>query len=74
MSTFELSSILFQIPSDAYILLSQILIGRSILSQEYRKLIGWYWKNYEEPYYYIDFVAWDRLSVCFGSQAIDTVL
>ena len=29
-------------------------------------------ENNEEPYY-VDFVAWDRLSVCFGSQAIDTV-
>ena len=41
MITLELSSRLLGIPNDAYMLLSQILIGCSLLSQE---LIGWYWK------------------------------
>ena len=36
----ELSSFLSEIPTDAYILLSQILIGCSLLRQEYYELIG----------------------------------
>ena len=33
-----------EIPNDAYTTLSRNLIGGSTLSQEYCKLIGWYWK------------------------------
>ena len=40
--TLELSSIVLEIPNDAYATLSQNLIGCSTLSQEYCKLIGWY--------------------------------
>ena len=40
MSTSESSYILLEIANDAYATLSQNLIGRSELSQEYWKLIG----------------------------------
>ena len=40
MLLLELSSYELEIPNDAYITLSQILIGNSTLSQEYSKLIG----------------------------------
>ena len=33
----------FKLPNDAYMLLRQFLIGYSLLSQAYHKLIGWYW-------------------------------
>ena len=39
-----MSSYLLEIPHDGYMLLSQILIGCSTLSQEYSKLICLYWK------------------------------
>ena len=44
MLFFFSSSIVFEIPYDAYTTLSRNLIGCSALSREYRKLIGWYWK------------------------------
>ena len=44
MFTLELSFIVLEIPSDAYTTLSRNLNGCSTLSQEYCKLIGWYWK------------------------------
>ena len=44
MLTLELPSIALEIPNDAYTTLSRNLIGCTILSQEYCKLIGWYWK------------------------------
>ena len=37
-------SIMLEIPNDAYTTLSRNLIDCSTLSQEYCKLIGWYWK------------------------------
>ena len=40
MLLFELSSIVLEIPNDAYTTLSQNLNGCSTLSQEYSKLIG----------------------------------
>ena len=40
--TWELSSIVLEIPSDAYTTLSQDLIGYSTLNQEYCKLIDGY--------------------------------
>ena len=40
MSTLELSSIVLEIPYDAYTTLSRNVIGCSTLSQEYCKLIG----------------------------------
>ena len=43
MSILELSSYLLEIPNNAYKLLSQFMIGCSLLSQEYYKLISWYW-------------------------------
>ena len=47
MLTLELSSHLLEIPYDGYTTLSQILIGCTPLSYEYRKLIGWCWKIWE---------------------------
>ena len=44
MLTLELSSIVLEISSDVYTTLSRNLISCLILSQEYCKLIGWYWK------------------------------
>ena len=44
MLTLELSSIVLEIPNDAYTTLSRNLIGCSTLSQEYCKLIGSYRK------------------------------
>ena len=41
--TLELSPYVLEIPNDAYIALSQNPIGCSIFSQEYCKLIDWYW-------------------------------
>ena len=40
MLTLELSSVVLEIPNDAYKTLSRNLIGCSTLSQEYYKLIG----------------------------------
>ena len=40
MLTLELSSIVLEIPNDAYVTLSQNLIGCSTLSQECGNLIG----------------------------------
>ena len=45
MLTLELSSYVLEIPNDAYTTLSRNLIGCSTLSQEYCKLIGWYWEK-----------------------------
>ena len=42
--TWELSSVVLEIPNAAYTTLSRNLIGCSIPSKEYCKLIGWYWK------------------------------
>ena len=43
MSTLDLSSYMLKIPNDAYIILSKILIGCSLLSVERNaRLIGWY--------------------------------
>ena len=44
MLTLELASCVLKIPIDGYTTLSPNLIGCSALSQEYCKLIGWYWK------------------------------
>ena len=44
MLALELSSIILEFPKVAYTALCQHLIGCSTLSQEFCKLIGWYWK------------------------------
>ena len=46
--TLELSSTELEIPNDAYTTLSRNLIGCSTLSQEYCKMIGFYWKIINE--------------------------
>ena len=51
MHKHELSSLLLKIPNDAYILLRQLLIGCSLLSQEYCEPFGRYWKMMSRQLY-----------------------
>ena len=63
------SSELLGIQDDACVLLSQILIGCLLLSQEYCKPIGWYWKTMTSQLYTltcgVTFQYWFHLLVSY---------
>ena len=47
MLILELSYYILQVPNDAYMTLTQNLIGPSALSQDYCELVGWLQSNCE---------------------------
>ena len=61
MLTLELPYYILEVPNDAYMTLSQNLIGPSALIQEYCKLIGWLEGNYEHVHALLDCC---RLLIC----------